>query len=112
MAGKRTTAESRGVGLGIARVPRIKGTNRAGFGVSIVGGHQAFPPTSKKQISKKINKKERRLAIKSCIAATALKEYVQIRGHKISNDISLPIVVDDEIDPNAFHSIHTYFAFP
>ena len=44
MAGKRTTAESRGVGLGIARVPRLKGGGgRAAFGVGIVGGHRAHP---------------------------------------------------------------------
>jgi len=30
MAGKRTTAESRGVGLGIARIPRIKGPRGTG----------------------------------------------------------------------------------
>jgi len=29
MAGKRTTAESRGVGLGLARVPRLKGPRGA-----------------------------------------------------------------------------------
>ncbi|MCK5670696.1 50S ribosomal protein L4, partial [Candidatus Bathyarchaeota archaeon] len=39
MAGKHTTAESRGTGHGIARVPRLKGGSRAAFGVSIVGGH-------------------------------------------------------------------------
>jgi len=46
MAGKRTTAESKGVGLGRSRVPRLKNSMRAAFGVSIVGGHQAFPPKS------------------------------------------------------------------
>jgi len=97
MAGKRTTAESRGTGLGISRVPRIKGSNRAAFGVSIVGGHQAFPPKSEKSIHKKINKKERKLAIQSGIAATADKEVVANRGHRVGKVSSLPIVVDDEI---------------
>ncbi len=96
-AGKRTTAESRGVGLGIARVPRIKGGNRAAFGVSIVGGHQAFPPTSEKNIRKEINKKERRLAIRSGIAATADRDIVAGRGHDISAVTQLPLVVVDEI---------------
>jgi large subunit ribosomal protein L4e len=97
LAGKRTTAESRGVGLGIARVPRIKGGMRAAFGVSIVGGHQAFPPRSNKKISKKINKKERRLAIKSGIAATSNRDIVENRGHVIDNINSFPIVVEDDI---------------
>jgi large subunit ribosomal protein L4e len=98
MAGKRTTAESRGTGHGIARVPRLKGSNRAAFGVSIVGGHQAFPPLSEKDIVKRINKKEKRLAIRSGIAATAVKELVEKRGHKVQQVEQLPIVVSDELE--------------
>jgi large subunit ribosomal protein L4e len=97
MAGKRTTAESRGVGLGIARVPRIKGGMRAAFGVSIVGGHQAFPPRAEKIIRKEINKKERRLAIRSGIAATAVREIVADRGHIIDTVSQLPLVVEDSV---------------
>ena len=97
MAGKRTTAESRGVGHGMARVPRLKGSSRAAFGVSIVGGHQAFPPRSEKNIIKKINKKENLLAIKSSIAATAIKELVAKRGHLFNLEY-LPLVVEDNIE--------------
>ena len=98
MAGKRTTAESRGTGHGIARVPRLKGSSRAAFGVSIVGGHAAFPPLSEKVIVKRINKKEKRLAIRSGIAATAVKELVEKRGHKVQKVDTLPIVVSDELE--------------
>ena len=98
MAGKRTTAESRGTGHGIARVPRLKSGNRAAFGVSIVGGHAAFPPLSEKVIVKRINKKEKRFAIRSGIAATAVKELVEKRGHKVQNVEQLPIVVSDELE--------------
>jgi large subunit ribosomal protein L4e len=98
MAGKRTTAESKGVGLGISRVPRIKTGMRAAFGVSIVGGHQAFPPKSEKSIHLKINKKERRLAIRSGIAATAMRELVAGRGHRIKLFTKLPIVVEKDIE--------------
>lgn len=96
MAGKHTTAESRGTGHGIARVPRLKGGSRAAFGVSIVGGHAAFPPVSWKVIVKRINKKEKRFAIRSGIAATAVKELVEKRGHKFESEY-LPIVVSNEI---------------
>ena len=96
MAGKHTTAESRGTGFGIARVPRLKGSNRAAFGVSIVGGHAAFPPRSEKVIVKRINKKEKRFAIRSGIAASAVKELVEKRGHKFMSE-HLPIVVSNEI---------------
>lgn len=98
MAGKRTTAESRGTGHGIARVPRLKGGGRAAFGVSIVGGHQAFPPTSEKVIVKRINKKEKRFAIRSGIAATAVKELVLKRGHLVQQVEQLPIIVSDELE--------------
>ena len=98
MAGKRTTAESRGTGHGIARVPRLKQSSRAAFGVSTVGGHQAFPPLSEKDIVKRINKKEKRFAIRSGIAATAIKELVEKRGHKIQKVEQLPIVVSDELE--------------
>lgn len=98
MAGKRTTAESMGTGHGIARVPRIRDGRRAAFGVSIVGGHQAFPPQSEKVIVKRINKKEKRLAIRSGIAATANKESVKRRGHRLAEEKQLPIVVDDDVE--------------
>ena len=98
MAGKRTTAESMGTGHGTARVPRLRQGNRAAFGVSIVGGHQAFPPRSEKVIVKRINKKEKRFAIRSGIAATAVKELVEHRNHKIAEVKHLPIVIDDDVE--------------
>jgi large subunit ribosomal protein L4e len=98
MAGRRNTAESRGTGHGMARVPRLKQSSRAAFGVSVVGGHAAFPPLSEKIIVKRINKKERRFAIRSGIAATAVKELVEKRGHKVHEVEHLPIVVSDELE--------------
>jgi large subunit ribosomal protein L4e len=97
MAGKKNTAESWGTGRGMSRVPRIKGSSRAGFGVSTVGGHQAFPPKSEKVIRKKMNKKERRLAIRSGIAASAVRDLVAGRGHIVDSVGTLPIIVDDEL---------------
>ena len=98
MAGKRTSAVSQGTGHGTARVPRLKNSSRAAFGVSIVGGHAAFPPKSEKVIVKNINKKEKRFAIKSGIAASAVKELVEKRGHKFTEETELPLVVDDELE--------------
>lgn len=97
MAGKRTTAESWGTGRHLARIPRLKGSSRAAFGVGIVKGHRAFPPLSWKRIRKEINRKERRLAIRSGIAATAVREIVAGRGHAIDSVAQLPIVVEDGI---------------
>lgn len=99
MAGKRTSAESRGVGLGMARVPRIKGaTARAAFAPGTVGGRAAHPPTSEKKIVKKIPRKEKRLALLSAIAATASKEVVASRGHSIEDVPQIPLIVTNDIE--------------
>jgi large subunit ribosomal protein L4e len=99
MAGKRTTAESRGTGTGTARLPRRKGGGgRAAFAPGTVGGRQSHPPTSAKKIAKKIPKKERRLALSSAIAATASKEAVAKRGHHIEDILQIPLVVTPEIE--------------
>jgi large subunit ribosomal protein L4e len=99
MAGKRTTAESRGTGSGIARIPRIKGgSGRAGFAPSTVGGRQPHPPKAEKKIVKNIPKKEARLALTSAIAATAQKEVVAKRGHKVEKVVQIPLIVDNAIE--------------
>jgi large subunit ribosomal protein L4e len=98
MAGKRTTAESRGVGLGISRVPRIKeGGQRAAFAPGTVGGRSAHPPRAEKKIRKKIPKKEMRLALRSAVAATASEEIVASRGHVVDDVPDFPLVVVDDI---------------
>src|SRR5512136_626653 len=43
MAGKRTSAQSLGVGLDLARVPRVKGGGPGGFVPNVIGGRRAFP---------------------------------------------------------------------
>ncbi len=103
MAGKRTTAISLGPGHGIARVPRVKGSGysaaqRGAFSPSTVGGRLSHPPRSNKVLGEKINVKERRFAIRSAIACTAVRELVEARGHKITSIKELPIVVDDAIE--------------
>jgi len=98
MAGKMTTAESRGGGLGIARVPRMKDRNRAAFGVSIVGGHRAFPPRSEKRVVKRIPRKEMGLALRSAVAATGAKDVVAGRGHLVDDVRDFPLVVVDDVE--------------
>jgi len=99
MAGKRTSAESRGTGMGISRVPRIKGgSGRAAFAPGTVGGRQPQPPTSEKKIARRIPKKEARLALLSAIAATASKETVASRGHAIEDVPQIPLIVADSIE--------------
>ena len=102
MAGKRTTAESFGVGRGISRVPRVGGhgplSGGAAFAPGTVGGRSAFPPVTAKTLAKQINRNERRLALRSAIAATGTDEIVRKRGHKFGSDKQLPLVVSDEVE--------------
>lgn len=102
MAGKRTTAESFGAGRGAAMVPRVKGSrhpagSKGAFVPQAVGGRRAHPPRAERIIHEKINKKERRLAIRSAVAATANPDLVELRGHRVENLLQIPFVVDDEL---------------
>ena len=97
LAGKRTTAESWGVGLGMARVPRLRDVRRAALAPGTVGGRPAHPPVTEKKIYKKMPRKEKRLALFSAIAATGLREVVAARGHIIDDVLDLPLVVTDEL---------------
>jgi large subunit ribosomal protein L4e len=99
MAGKRTTAESRGTGSGTARIPRRKsGAGKGAFAPGTVSGRQAHPPLSEKVILKKISKKEKKLALFSAIAATGSKELVAKRGHSIEDVPQIPLVVISELE--------------
>jgi large subunit ribosomal protein L4e len=99
MAGKRTSAESRGTGMAMARIPRRKGgTARAAFAPGTVSGRQGHPPLSEKRIVKKIPKKEKRLALLSAIAATGSKEVVASRGHHVKDVAGIPLVVTNDFE--------------
>jgi large subunit ribosomal protein L4e len=103
MAGEVVSAESRNTGLGIARIARARGEgfSRAGQAAGVASirqGRVAHPPESWKNIYKKINNKEKQLALCSAIAATARKDIIERRGHKVSNISSFPIIVSDGIE--------------
>jgi large subunit ribosomal protein L4e len=102
MAGKRTTAESVGVGRDLARVPRVKGdrsprSGQAGFAPTTVKGRLTHAPSTQRRLEKRINSKERLLALWSAIAATASKDLVASRGHKVKKVVSIPLVVSDDL---------------
>ncbi|MCC6050160.1 MAG: 50S ribosomal protein L4 [Thermofilum sp.] len=97
LAGLRTTAESWGVGYGIARVPRVKGGTRAARVPQAVKGRRAHPPKVEKKIREYINEKEKRLATVSALAATANPDLVGARGHRIASVKQIPMVVVDDL---------------
>jgi large subunit ribosomal protein L4e len=80
---------------------RQKGTGNARQGTirapQYRGGGIVFGPTPR-SYGFKINRKERILAIRSAIAATANQELVSERGHQISSLEQVPFVVDDELE--------------
>ncbi|MBU0628325.1 MAG: 50S ribosomal protein L4 [Nanoarchaeota archaeon] len=90
-------------GHGISRVPRKimsrRGTRmnwQGAFAPGTVGGRQAHPPKSERIWWQKINKKERKLAIRSAISATLKTELVEKRGHKLSPNY--PFIIDSSIE--------------
>ena len=89
-------------GRGTSRIAKMRGggggrQGQAGGVASVRGGRQAHPPKVAKVTRKRINRKERRLALRSAIAATASEAAVRRRGHAPGN-ARLPIVVSDEIE--------------
>ena len=90
-------------GHGISRVPR-KVLSRRGtrmnwvgaFAPGTVGGRKAHPPKAEKIWEEKINKKERRKAIRTAIAATINKTLVAERGHILP--AHYPIIVESQLE--------------
>jgi len=90
-------------GFGISRTPRKilsrRGTRMHWVGAispNTVSGRKAHPPKAEKTLHKKINKKERRKAIRICIAATVINDLVKDRGHAIPE--SYPFALDKKFE--------------
>jgi large subunit ribosomal protein L4e len=95
-AGMRTSAASWGSGRGVAQVPRIKNGSRVARIPQAVGGRAAHPPKVEKILVRKVNKQEKRKALRSAIAATLNPELVAARGHRFDSEI--PVVFDDAFE--------------
>ncbi|MFH1056215.1 MAG: 50S ribosomal protein L4 [Candidatus Micrarchaeota archaeon] len=109
MAGMQTSAEYFGrrhawrqtINTGRSRLPREKlPGGRLGRVLQVphaVKGRRAHPPKPEKILVEKINRKEKNLALRSAIAATASAKIVSQRGHVLKN-ASLPIVAEDSLE--------------
>merc|ERR1711959_30610 len=98
-AGMQTAAESWGTGRAVARIPRVPGggTHRAGqgaFGNMCRGGRMFNPTKTWRKWHRKINVNQRRYAICSALAASALPGLGMARGHQVSEVPEVPLVVD------------------
>jgi len=111
-AGRKTTAvyvgarryptAKRSINTGRARRPRTKNRKYLLYGKvagisGAVKGPKAFPPLIEKNIKEKINKKEKKKALESAIAATTKKELVEKRGHK-AKGIQFPLIIENEFE--------------
>ncbi len=98
-AGLRHSVSWWGKGRGVSRVPRLKGPGgRGAQAPNTVGGRRAHPPRPDRNWKKKLNKKERRLARASALAATADPAWVRRRGHRFPEDLSVPIIVEEKVE--------------
>jgi len=102
-AGHQTSAESWGTGRAVARIPRVRGggTHRSGqgaFGNMCRGGRMFAPTKTWRKWHHRINQKQRRYAMCSAIAASAIPALVMARGHKIENLPEVPVVCTNGIE--------------
>jgi len=102
-AGHQTSAESWGTGRAVARIPRVRGggTHRSGqgaFGNMCRGGRMFAPTKTWRRWHRPINQNQRRYAVCSALAASALPALVMARGHKIDQINEVPLVCSNAIE--------------
>jgi large subunit ribosomal protein L4e len=102
-AGMQHSAESWGTGRAVARIPRVggSGTSRSGqgaFGNMCRKGRMFAPLKTWRRWHRKVNLRQKRHAVASALAATAIAPLVEGRGHKIHNTPQVPLVVDDKVE--------------
>lgn len=98
-AGMMYNAESWGTGRAVARIPRVggSGTHRSGqgaFGNMCRGGRMFNPTVTWRRWHRKVNLTQRRHAVASAIAASAIPSLVLARGHRVNQVAEVPLVVD------------------
>jgi len=104
-AGAQTSAESWGTGRAVARIPRVPGggTHRAGqgaFGNMCRGGRMFAPTKIWRRWHRQSNLTQRRFAVASALAASAVPSLVLARGHRIEQVNEIPLVVDNKVIDN------------
>jgi large subunit ribosomal protein L4e len=102
-AGHQHSAESWGTGRAVARVPRVSGggTSRAGQGAfaNMCRKGRMYAPTKVwRKWHRKINQNQKRFAVASALAASAVPALVMARGHKIDAVPEVPLVVDSSVE--------------
>eukprot|EP00020_Sapocribrum_chincoteaguense_P001328 CAMPEP_0170745726 /NCGR_PEP_ID=MMETSP0437-20130122/8440_1 /TAXON_ID=0 /ORGANISM="Sexangularia sp." /LENGTH=485 /DNA_ID=CAMNT_0011084451 /DNA_START=56 /DNA_END=1512 /DNA_ORIENTATION=+ len=99
-AGEQTSAESWGTGRAVSRIPRVSGsgTHRSGQGAfgNMCRKGRAFAPLKRwRRWHRHVNKDQRRFAVCSALAASAVAPLVMSRGHKVMQIPEVPLVIAD-----------------
>jgi len=102
-AGKQVSASSWGTGRAVARIPRVGGggTSRSGqgaFGNMCRGGRMFAPTKTWRKWNRKINTTQKRYAVASALAASAVPALVMARGHKVDDVPEIPLVLDSALE--------------
>jgi large subunit ribosomal protein L4e len=102
-AGKQVSAESWGTGRAVARIPRVGGggTSRSGqgaFGNMCRGGRMFAPTKTWRRWHRKVNLTQKRYAVASALAASAVPALVMARGHVIDQVPEIPLVLDSTVE--------------
>ncbi|EAN32851.1 Ribosomal protein L4/L1 family protein [Theileria parva strain Muguga] len=103
LSGYQTSARSWGTGRALSRTPRVKGggTHRSGqaaYANFCRAGGMFAPTKTWRRWHRKLNLKERRLALASAVSATAVVPLVMSRGHRVESVPELPLVLDDTVE--------------
>lgn len=102
-AGMKHSAESWGTGRAVSRIPRVggSGTSRNGqgaFGNMCRKGRMFAPIRIWRRWHRRSNLKQKRYAVATALAASAILPLVQARGHRVDNVPELPFVVSDAVE--------------
>jgi large subunit ribosomal protein L4e len=100
-AGMGHSAHSWGTGRAVSRIPRVSGggTSRAGqaaFGNMCRSGRMFNPNTPFRRWHRHVNTNQKRYAVASALAASALPALVMARGHRVADVPEFPLVVSNE----------------
>ena len=102
-AGKMPSAASWGTGRAVSRIPRVQGggTHRSGqgaFGNMCRGGRMFSPTKQWRRWHRKVNLTQRRYAVASGLAASAVPALVMARGHRIEQLNEVPLVLANSVE--------------
>ncbi len=102
-AGMKHSAESWGTGRAVSRIPRVggSGTSRSGqgaFGNMCRKGRMFAPIRIWRKWHRMTNLKQRRYAVATALAASAILPLVQARGHRVDSVPEFPLVIENSVE--------------